>query len=215
MAGNMITLEYLIMTGYIQLLNNNGGASIGMPADAKEQVQAVLAGAQYRVDWLMATVPSAQPVTTAFGGRDYASLQEFFTRGIRGSTIFLSGYIAAARQMAEIGQPQLAKNMFQAGGAWAEVRALYRQRLASLGVAGNTPAVNRAFETDWFVYTRDTVDYYRGLGFILGPGPNVAFQGRDAALAAAGATATAVIQRTPNNATTSPAPGADVTGERT
>jgi hypothetical protein len=42
----------------------------------------------------------------------------------------------------------------------------------------------------------------------------MAYPGRDAVLALAGATGAKVIQRTPNNATTSVTPGSDLTAER-
>ncbi|MBV9278884.1 MAG: hypothetical protein JOZ41_02270, partial [Chloroflexi bacterium] len=53
------------------------------------------------------------------------------------------------------------------------------------------------------------------LGFLGVTGAQASYPGRAAALAAAGQMASAVIQKTPNNATTSVTAAGPLTGERT
>ena len=69
-----------------------------------------------------------------------------------------------------------------------------------MGVPGETPPGNKAFVTDLLLYIRVEYALVKTLGFIGGTAPPVAYPGRVAALAAAGAPGAAVIQRTPNNA---------------
>ena len=64
-------------------------------------------------------------------------------------------------------------------------------------VPGVTPPYYKAFETDLFLYTRDAIALFKQLGFIGGKGT---YQGRDAVLAATGPMAGAIIQKAPNNA---------------
>jgi hypothetical protein len=68
--------------------------------------------------------------------------------------------------------------------------------------AGN-PSLPNAFETDLFLHTRDGLDAVKGLGLIGGSGRAVNYPGRDAILTAAGPWAGRIIQRTPNNASSS------------
>jgi hypothetical protein len=123
------------------------------------------------------------------------------------SALVAGAYMTAAREFAELGQPLLAKNAFQAGAVWAETRGIARALLAAATPSSATfsPPLNKAFETDHFVYTRDLYKFYvEGTQFensgVSLSGLRLAYQGRDAVLAAAGPMAKAVIQKTPNNA---------------
>lgn len=64
---------------------------------------------------------------------------------------------------------------------------------------GNPPN-NKAFETDLLLYVRDALDLWKAQGLIGGLGPTLVYPGRDAVLAAAGPMASAVLQKTPDNA---------------
>jgi hypothetical protein len=155
--------------------------------------QADAAIEQYHIDFL--TALGATPVTTTFtrAPADPATL------GAR-QHIHVSLYAAAVREFAELGQPTLAKWAFQAGAVEAEDRALFRVLQVFNGNAAGNPPNNKAFETDLLLYVRDALDLFRALGLIGGPGQPLTYPGRDAVVAAAGPMAGAVIQRTPNNA---------------
>jgi hypothetical protein len=108
--------------------------------------------------------------------------------------------MTAARELAELGQPTVAKWMYQMGTQLAEQRAIYRTLQAIDGVPTAIPPNNKAFATDLFLYTRDAIGIYQALGLIGGSAPAISYPGRDAVLAAAGPMASAVIQKRPNDA---------------
>lgn len=142
-------------------------------------------------------------------GLSVASLQR--KEGI--TTIFVGAYMTAAREFAELGQPTLVKWAFQAGAQLAEERATARALAATLG-APTSPPVNKAFETDLFLYVRDAYALMNKIG-LFGTGPTkFSYPSRDQALAAAGPLADQVIQKRPNNAVTSIMSPAEITKER-
>jgi len=142
-------------------------------------------------------------------GLSVASLQR--KEGI--TTIFVGAYMTAAREFAELGQPTLVKWSFQAGAQLAEERATARALAATLG-APTSPPANKAFETDLFLYVRDAYALMNRIG-LFGTGPTkLSYPSREQALAAAGPLADKVIQKVPNNATTSIVSPADITKER-
>jgi hypothetical protein len=110
--------------------------------------------------------------------------------------------MTATRELAELGQPTLAKWMYQMGTQVAEQRALFRVVRALDGVQAAIPPNNKAFSTDLFLYTRDVIGAFKTLGLIGGSAPPISYPGRAAVLAAAGPMASAVVQQRPNDATT-------------
>lgn len=213
-VSNLLTVAYLGATGSIAVLKSAG--TIGIPATNVDALQASLAARVFHIDFLSSLVPEARPLTTTFTfpaglTTDKATLGALAEAATSATTGI---YIAAVREFAELGQPTLAKNAAQALGVQAEDRVLTRVAQALNGVATAIPPPNKAFETDLFVYTRDGIALIAARGFINGTGTPVTYPGHDAALAIAGATGAKVIQRTPNNATTSVTPGSDLTAER-
>lgn len=172
--------------------------------------QADAAIEQYHIDFWSSY--GATPVTTTFTRipADAAGLEAR-------QHVQVAMYMAAVREFAELGQPTLAKWAFQAGAIEAEDRAIFRFLQALSGnVAGNPPN-NKAFETDLILHVRDALDAFKVLGVIAGAGQPVTYPGRSAVLAAAGPMATALLQKSPNDAgsTADFTSAATVIGERT
>lgn len=195
---------------------NQIGLSAGLP---RAFFEAFVVELQSHLDFWSSLLPNARPKATTFtidatsvpNAATVAALTEAL------ATARTAMMITAVREFAELGQPTLAKYAAQAEGMYAEERAISRVFQAIAGDTAAVPPNNKAFETDLFLYTRDAVAVLYGLGFINGKGVPVPYPGRSAALAAAGSTAAAVKQRSPNNATTSVAVTglASLTAERT
>lgn len=137
--------------------------------------------------------------------------------------LFVGAYMTATREFAELGQPTLAKYAYQIGAVEAEHRALARGAQAIISPPAGVPPNNKAFETDLLLYVRDAVPILTNLGFLGGTGTPAAYPGRAVAYATAGlqpplpgSGGAAVIQRTPNNATSSVTvpPVSNLTNER-
>ena len=77
---------------------------------------------------------------------------------------------------------------------------LVRAALALLGDSTRVPPNNKGFETDLLLHVSDAATILGQLGFVGGSGTAVNYPGDAAAIAAQGPMATAVIQKTPNNA---------------
>jgi hypothetical protein len=200
------TLEMFFVTNYTYALTV---ANLGLSGTTLAAIQAALAIGQYHIDYLESV--GAHSLLTTFTPRNKPSAATIVPGHEGDATFVTAAYMTAVREFAELGQPLLAKNAFQAGATWAEFRGVAR----TFGdPAVSTPAFNKAFETDHFVYTRDLYKFYvagtqfenRGASL---SGLTLTYQGRTAALAAAGAMVNAVIQKTPNNAIVSTS-GADV-----
>jgi hypothetical protein len=197
-----ITAEYLAVTVLTQALTTYAG-QLQLNTLAKTLVQAIVVEEQVHLDFLAAA--GAKPAATSFTipPQIFASSGAFFTGGEALESLFVAAYMTAAREFAELGQPNLVKYAFQAGAVEAEHRALIRGVLFVGGAPTASPPNNKAFETDLLLYVRDAVPIVTALGLLGGSAPSVSYPGRDAALAAAGATAAGVIQKSPNNATSS------------
>jgi len=142
-------------------------------------------------------IPPPQPVTTVATLdpkilADPASLNKAQLGTIN---LFIAMEVTAVRELAELGQPVLAKWMAQLlaqdGGAATTARF----------AAGD--ATSFAFAPEYFLYTRDALAALRAIGFFDGSGIPAPYPGRDAMLAAAGPFATGTSQRSPNDATSS------------
>jgi hypothetical protein len=171
------------------------------------QRQSMAAIGQYHIDFLESL--GAHPLLTTFTPRNRPPTTNPVGTQETDISLTIAAYMTAVREFAELGQPLLAKNAFQVGATWAEVRAVIRALSAATGSAvAFTPAHNKAFETDHFVYTRDLYKFriegtqFENSGVSLS-GLHLTYQGRAAVLAAAGPMASAVIQKTPNNAVVS------------
>lgn len=172
----------------IPIPNEPPGSQLGL-----RLAQADAAKEQYHVDFWSSL--GATPVTTTFTATpvDAASFQAR-------QEVHVALYLTAVREFAELGQPTLAKWAFQAGAEEAEQLVVSRFLQVLGGNAAGNPPNNKAFETDLLLYTRDALDLWKAQGLIGGPGPTLVYPGRDAVLAAAGPMASAVSQKTPNNA---------------
>lgn len=211
----VVTTHYLGATGGTTSLAN--AAALGLIGWQLSMQQAAVAREQYHIDFL--TSLGASPLATAFTLPPGASSKRAVAFGAAEGalTVQVAAHMTAAREFAELGQPTLAKWMYQMGTQEAEQRAIYRALLAIDGVPTAIPPNNKAFATDLFLYARDVLSIYKALGLIGGSAPAVSYPGRDAVLAAAGPMASAVIQKRPNDAASTIAltGPASLTGERT
>jgi hypothetical protein len=192
------TAEHFAVTFLTAGLNN--ASTIGLTGLTLEIVQAVLAAEIYHLQFL--TAVGATPLTTTFTIPDPKALTDFttFFKNLEvADTIFVGAYLAAIREFAELGQPQLAKIAGQFMGVEAEHRVLARAALAiNKSDPASIPPNNKGFETDLFLYVREAATLLGTLGFVGGTGAAAAFPGLTAATAATGGVA--VVQTTPNNA---------------
>jgi hypothetical protein len=213
--NDVVTAHYLAATGATMTLAN--AATLGLTGWELSAQQAAAAREQYQIDFL--TSLGAEPLVTAFTfpPAQFSNLAVNLATAEGAATILVALHMTATRELAELGQPMLAKWMYQMGTQVAEQRAIFRTVRAINGVSAAVPPNNKAFATDLFLYTRDALGILTALGLINGPGPAVNYPGRDAVLAAAGPMADAVIQQHPNNATSSVTftGPASITGERT
>lgn len=206
------TAEHLAVTVLTAAVGN--AATLGLSGVVLQVVQAALAEEQYHADFLESL--GARPLTDTFTVPDPKILSDYTTFFLTievAESAFVAHYATLVREFSELGQPTLAKYAYQIGSTEAEHRSLARAALALKGNAHGVPPENKAFETDLFVYGRDTAALLQQLGFIGGTGARAMYPGRAAALTAAGAMA-GVIQQRPNNATTSVTAAANITGER-
>lgn len=208
------TAEHLAITFLTAAIGNAG--TIGLSGLILDVVQAALAEEVYHAKFLEAAGASA--LTDSFSVPDPKMLTDFttFFQTVEiAESIFIAAYMAATREFAELGQPTLAKYAYQIGAVEAEHRTLARAALAlGKSLPGDIPPNNKAFETDLFLYVRDAAIVLSDLGFLGKGAVKAAFPGEAAGLAAAGAMARAVIQTTPNNATSSVTATGDLTGQR-
>lgn len=213
-ARNLMVGQFLAVSSFTFVVQN--ASAVGLSGLALTVIQAVLAQEQYHIDFMQKIFPNVAPPITTFTVPPGANDPKAFIAGLEIPTdVATAVHMTAVREFAELGQPLLAKYMYQMGGNEAEQRALFRAIAALSGIPGAIPPNNKAFETDLVLYTRDGPAILAGLGFINGPGPKIPYPGRDAALAVAGPMANAVIQKMPNNATTSVTARDNLTGERT
>jgi hypothetical protein len=193
------TPHYLAATGATMTLAN--ASALGLTGWELSMQQAAAAREQYHIDFL--TTLGATPAATAFTFPPglFTRRPQVLGTAEGASTILIAAHMTAAREFAELGQPTLAKWMYQMGTQAAEQRAIFRSIQAIDGVPTAVPPNNKAFATDLFLYTRDVIGVLTTLGLIGGSAPPVSYPGREAVLAAAGPMASALIQQKPNNAT--------------
>lgn len=196
--NTLITLHYLGTSGTSLFLS--APSTFGLSGIGLTITQAAVAEEQYRLDFLASL--GAVPVTTSFTAPAalLSSPQAALAILEVPPTIGMAAYMTAVREFAELGQPELAKWAYQAGAQEAELRATFRF-LAVLAKGSTAVPNNKAFESDLFLYVSEALDTLRTLGLIGGSGISVTYPGRAAVLAAAGPMAAAVLQQTPNNAT--------------
>ena len=196
----LVTMEHFAVAA--GTANYNGQAQSGINPLFFTVQQTSIVSSLAHVDFLESQ--GARALTSTFSvpgtlGVSVASLQ----RKESIITIFIGAYMTAAREFAEQGEPLLVKWAFQAGAQLAEDRAAARTLLATQGTAAAVPPVNKAFETDLFLYVRDAYALMTSLG-LFGAGSNkFPYPSRDQVLAAAGSVAAQVVQKVPNNASTS------------
>lgn len=200
-VSNVLTWAYFEVAASTFILSTPPLASaLGLTGLPLAFLQAFNLELQSHIDFWSKVAPSAAPKATTFTvdpslvPGPLQALQVFEVA----SSIRVGLMLAAVREFAELGQPTLAKYAAQTEGMYAEERAVARTLQAVSNVSSAVPPNNKAFETDLFLYTRDAVTALTALGFIGGKGVTVPYPGRDKALAASGNQP--VIQRTPNNA---------------
>lgn len=195
----LVTVEHLGVT-VVTLAVTTYANQLQLSPLAQTVLQSTIARDQAHLEFLAAV--GGVPLTTTFTVPPaiFGDAVGFLQAVEDFEALETGGYITAVREFAELGQPTLSKNAAQTAGIEGESRALVRATLLSMGVQSESPPGNKAFETDLLLYVRDEYALITNLGFIGGTSPPVQYPGRDAALAAAGAPGAAVIQLTPNNA---------------
>jgi hypothetical protein len=195
----LVTVEHLGVT-VVTLAVTTYANQLQLSPLAQTVLQSTIARDQAHLEFLASV--GGTPLTTTFTVPPalFATAVGLLQAAEAFETLEAGAYITAVREFAELGQPTLAKNASQTAAIEGESRALVRAALLSMGVPGETPPGNKAFETDLLLYVRDEYALLTTLGFIGGTAPAVPYPGRAAALAAAGAPGAAVIQKTPNNA---------------
>jgi hypothetical protein len=192
------TAEYFAVTFLTAALGN--ASTIGLTGLTLEIVQAILAAEILHAKFLSAV--GASPLTTNFTIPDPKALTDFttFFKNVEAAdTIFVGAYLAATREFAELGQPQLSKVAAQFMGIEAEHRTLARAALAIVkSDTASMPPNNKGYETDLFLYVREAAALLGALGFVGGTGTAAAFPGLDAAIKATGGIA--IIQTSLNSA---------------
>jgi hypothetical protein len=192
------TAEYFAVTFLTAALGN--ASTIGLTGLTLEIVQAILAAEILHAKFLSAV--GASPLTTNFTIPDPKALTDFttFFKNVEAAdTIFVGAYLAAIREFAELGQPQLSKVAAQFMGIEAEHRTLARAALAIVkSDTASMPPNNKGYETDLFLYVREAAALLGALGFVGGTGAAAAFPGLDAAIKATGGIA--IIQTSLNSA---------------
>jgi hypothetical protein len=195
----VITPHYLAATGATETLKN--ASAVGFTDWQLSMEQAAAAREQYQIDFL--TSLGAMPLVTTFTfPPGFFQSRALVLGTAEGSASLLIGlHMTAAREFAELGEPMLAKWMYQAGTQVAEQRAIFRTIQALAGVTTALPPNNKVFSTDLFLYTRDVIPVLTKTGLIGGSGQKYDYPGRDAVLQAAGPMATTILQKVPNDAT--------------
>jgi hypothetical protein len=188
--NTVATTRYLV-AGFVFFAIKSG--TLSGPALVGQQAGA--ARVQYEIDFLSSIGASPLATVATLDPKILANPNLTNQAQLGTINIFISMEVTAIRELAELGQPVLAKWMAQLlvldGAAAASIRA----------AAGDT--TNYAFAPEFFLYTRDALAALRGISFLGGPGIPAAYPGRDAMLAAAGPFAASAIQRSPNDATSS------------
>lgn len=194
--NTLVTISEFAATAFTVIIGNAAG--FGVSGLALSVAQAGAAQEQAHIDFLSSI--GAVPLTSTFTLPTSLTGLALLAASETSAGIQAALYVTAVREFAELGQPTLAKWAAQAGETEAEQRVLFRMLQALAGVSSAIPPNNKGFETDLFLYVRDAIGIYTALGFIGGIGTAFTYPGRAAVLAAAGPMATALVQRTPNNA---------------
>ncbi|HZS95012.1 MAG TPA: hypothetical protein VFA78_09460 [Chloroflexota bacterium] len=210
----VVTPHYLAATGATMTLAN--AAALGFTGWELSMQQAAAAREQYQIDFLSSLGATPAAIAFTFPPGFFSARPMVLATAEGATSILIAAQMTAAREFAELGQPTVAKWMYQMGTQAAEQRAIFRTLRAIDGVAAAVPPNNKAFATDLFLYTRDVIGVIKALGLIGGSAPAVSYPGRDAVLAAAGPMADAILQKRPNDANSTAVitgPGS-VNGER-
>jgi len=135
-------------------------------------LEAARAEEQFHLDFLRAA--GARPLTDTITVPDAAILSDydtFFATLVTLETACIAADMAAARELAALGQPGLVKAVYQIGTEEAEHRVLANYAL------GVRPANNVAFEPPMFTRVSELAAALRHLGFIGGTGQAVPYPG--------------------------------------
>ncbi len=179
----------------------NNATALGLTANGGlllRTVQGALAAEQFHIDYLESV--GAQPLPHTLTLPDPRILTDpiiFFQTLEFIETIEVGMDMSATRQFSQMGNAMLAQNAYQIGGVEAEHRLLARAALATLGQTVDIPPNNKAFEADVVYYLRDAVTIFTNMGFVDGPGQQVPYPGRAAALAAVGPVLAKVTDQKP------------------
>ena len=136
-----ITAEELAVVFYTHVLNN--ADRLGFSEAGFLDIKAALIEEQIHQIFLAKQGAKALTHTFSFpfGNETFRNFNHFITVQQQMEALFVAAYIAAGREFAMLGRPDLVQVAAQIGGVEAEHRAIGR------AIGGMRPANNRAFET--------------------------------------------------------------------
>lgn len=138
-------------------------------------IQAALVEEQIHL--LFLTKQGAKPLTTKFsfphGDDTFKYLDKFISTQQLLESLFIAAYLAAGKEFAMLGRPDLVQVAAQIGGVEAEHRAIGR------AIGGMRPANNRAFETALLAKVSDAPGVMKKLGFLNTSYSNYSYEESD------------------------------------
>jgi Ferritin-like domain len=154
------TAEQLGVTFYALALKNADELELGKTARA--DFRAAKVEEQIHLKFLLAN--GAQPLTGKFsfpyGGNTFMDFDRFISVQQLLETLFVAAYIAAAKEFAMLGRPDLVQAAMQIGTIESEHRAVGR------AIAGLQPANNRAFSPALLKKVGDAPNVLKQKGFL-------------------------------------------------
>jgi Ferritin-like domain len=161
-----VTAEMLGVTFYKQALVHAG--SFNLSEKARLDLKAALIEEQLHQQFL--AQQGAKPLTNkfslSFGRRTFEQFETFIKTQQLLEIIFVAAYLAAIKEFAQLGRPDLAQIAAQIGSVEAEHRAIGR------AIGGMTPANNRAFSQVLLKQVADTPKALQQAGFLNPSGNN-------------------------------------------
>jgi hypothetical protein len=155
-----VTAEMLGVTFYKRVLMNANALDLG--PNARRDIQAALIEEQLHQNFLMQQ--GAKPLTKMFsfpqGRNTFLDFNAFFQTQQLLESAFVAAYLAAVKEFAMLGRPDLAQIASQIGGVEAEHRAIGRV------IAAKAPANNLAFEQIMLKRVADAPAVLKNAGFL-------------------------------------------------
>ena len=175
-VGAVATAEALAVTFLGEAL---AGAAGGVALDDEQAAAFAAARAVDQIHYEYLTGAGARPGRLQFTLPDAAVVTDpaaFLTAVIDLKEATVAAYLAAAQELAALGEPDLAGVAVQIGAVEAEHRALARFFAFAAGVVAGVPN-DVAFAPARFATTPDLLGALADLGWLGGAGPAIAYPG--------------------------------------